>query len=285
MQDHSSRSLRAGCRAGLVGLCALLVVLVAGLSPDTTFAQFEEGDSPPPERATGGERSDGPLLRIQRIELGFSGGRTWGDTYLDLPPLDNDQTNDTALDQILDFSGGPTNIEAARKKLEPGVLVGASATFFVSPNFGMQLFGRFARADAVLTGLPIVEGVTLEDREEIDRSTVTTIALGGNVVYHIGRERKRPVRPFVNLGFGGVLNRFDDTDDVNEGFFNYGMGIGFPVVRNFRGFVAVNSMLFTWDTDEVSRDSTMQLPMITLGLVWRYYVPEDDPVVEEEEEG
>ena len=225
------------------------------------------------------EEEDEALFRVQRIELSFYGGYLGGDTYLQLPPLLTPLTNDTALDEILDFSGQSPDppVEAPTKSIESGWKAGGNAAFYLSPNFGMMLFGEYGRQEAVFTGRRVIDEVLQPNREEIDRADLTTYAGGVQMIYHIGRERKYPVRPFVNLGFGGILNQFSDTDDVGALYFTYGLGLGFPIAGNIRGFVGVDARLFTWETDEVSLNSTLQFPSVLAGLTWRYVVPEDVP--------
>lgn len=223
------------------------------------------------------DQEDTSIFRVQRIELSLFGGYVSGANYLDLPPLLDEQTNDTALDQILDFSGNAPDpkVEAPKKDVEAGWMVGGTATFYLTENFGMQLYGRYAKADAVFTGRQVIDSELQDETVEIDRTSLTSYAGGGNIIYHLGRERKHPIRPFVNLGFGGTLNQFPDTDDVSAIYFLYGGGIGFPVKGSIRGFVQFHQQLYTWETDEVSLDETIQFPQFSAGFTWRYDVPDD----------
>lgn len=245
----------------------LTVVLCAGLGLRTldAFAQEE------------GEASPGPSFRVQRIELSLYGGMVGGTTYLELPILGTPLTNDTALDQILDFSGEApsTPVEAPKKLVESGWKSGGSATFYLSPNFGMAIFGEYGKQEAVFSGRRVIDEVLQAERTEIDRTTMSTFAGGAQIVYHVGRERKYPVRPVLSLGFGGILNAFPDTDDIGALYLNYGIGMGFPIKGSWRGYVSFDSRIYTWETEEVALDSTLQFPAVTLGLTWRYVVPED----------
>jgi hypothetical protein len=247
----------------------LLFVLLV-LSAQPVLAQSEEEEE--------------PLLRIRRIEMSFYGGMMGGETYLSLPAPLTELTNDTARDDILDFSGEVPDppVQAPEKEIETGYTVGGRVTFFLNENFGMQLFGEFGQADAVFRGRRVIETEIVDEVTEIDRATMTTFAGGGKVVYHLGREKRNPRRPFVHLGFGGILNQFSDTDDVGALFFTAGGGYGFPIAGGLRGFVSADMRLYTWETDEVSLDSTLLFPSVTAGLTWRYDVP--DEVFEEVDE-
>lgn len=220
------------------------------------------------------------IFSVQRIEISFYGGYIGGATYLELPPLGTPLTNDTALDLILDYRGQvpSTPVQAPKKVIESGWKAGGTAAFHLTPNFGMALFGEYGAQEAVFTGRRVIDEVLQPDREEIDRTTMTSFAGGAQIVYHVGRERKYPVRPLLTLGFGGILNRFPDTDDVGALYLKYGVGLSFPVASKWRGFVTFDSRIFTWETDEVALNSTLQFPGLLAGLTWRYFVPEDaDP--------
>ena len=264
MVFHSTDSEGAPrCAARILTLAAIAAAAVLSGSP--ARAQSPVG------------QDEASIFRIQRIELSVFGGYLSGANYLDLPPLLDEQTNDTALDQILDFSGNAPDpkVEAPKKDVEAGWMVGGTASFYLTENFGMQLYGRYGKADAVFKGRQVIDSELQDETVEIDRTSITTFAGGGNIVYHLGRERKHPIRPFVNLGFGGILNQFPDTEDVGAIYFLYGGGIGFPVKGSIRGFVQFHQQLYTWETDEVSLDATIQFPQVSAGFTWRYEVPED----------
>ena len=264
--ESAPRPLRReqGLRSARAVSAGLLFVLLV-LSGQPVLAQSEE------------EEEEEPLLRVRRIEMSLHGGMMGGETYLSLPAPLTELTNDTARDDILDFSGEVPDppVQAPEKEIETGYVVGGRVTFFLNENFGMQLFGEFGQADAVFRGRRVIETEIVDEVTEVDRATMTTFAGGGKVVYHLGRERRNPRRPFVQLGFGGILNQFSDTDDVGALFFTAGGGYGFPITGALRGFVSADMRLYTWETDEVSLDSTLLFPSVTAGLTWRYDVPEE----------
>ena len=84
-----------------------------------------------------------------------------------------------------------------------------------------------------------------------------------------------PIRPFVMLGMGGVLNQFDETDDVGAFYFLFGGGASFPLFGSFRGQLQLGSQLYSWSTDEVALNTLVNFPSVTLGITWRYDVPAD----------
>lgn len=242
----------------------ILLALLGSTHADALAQDSAEADKP-----TG--------FRVQRIELSLYGGFVGGTTYLELPVLLTRLTNDTALDQVLDYSGNSpsTPVQAPKKVMESGWKSGGSATFYASPNFGLSIFGEYGQQEAVFTGRREIDEVLQDERTEIDRTTVSTFAGGTQIIYHVGRERKYPVRPILSLGFGGILNSFPDADDIGALYLSYGIGVGFPIVGNWRGSVGFDSRVYTWETEEVSLDSTLQFPAVTFGITWRYNVPED----------
>jgi len=215
-----------------------------------------------------------PLFEIIRIDLNLFGGYLWGAEYMSLPDiLDPDQTFDRGANQIVDFSGTSQEfLRAPTKKLEAGPAIGGSASFYLGENFGMQLFGAYSLNKAKLLG-HTDENST---RREIDESDVEVFRGGGNIIYHLGREVKWPTRPFVILGFGGVLNQFPAVDDVSAVYFMYGGGVSGPLFGNFRFEVGTSFTLYSWETEEIALDAIVTLPSLYAGVTWRYNVPSGD---------
>jgi hypothetical protein len=81
--------------------------------------------------------------------------------------------------------------------------------------------------------------------------------------------------PYVTLGFGGLLNKFPETDDVGALYFQYGGGFSFKLTGAFRVRAGASFTLFSWDQEEVSLNSTVTYPAFTLGVTWRHEVPEE----------
>lgn len=267
------------------GACVLLLgcATAAGLVDDAAAQVAQEDDH---------------LFRVERIEISAFGSWLGGATYLDLPAPLTELTFDTGANDILDFSGevprpeGPnSSVIAPHKEIEPGWQAGLATTFYLTPNFGISLSGSYGRADAAFTGevLEVIEEPdpsdpnatidveVLHPRSEIDRATVTTWAGEAGIIYHILAERKHSTRPFVTLGIGGILNQFADTDDVSALTWNVGLGVGFPIVSSFRGFVEAGLRFYVWETDEVDLDETLVFPELSAGIVWRHMVPELQP--------
>jgi hypothetical protein len=275
-----------------IRVCVLLLPLGLALvaAPDA-FAQ----DPDMQRRLDAGRPDDNQsgdgLFRVERIEISLSGAWVGAATYLELPPPLTPLTNDTGAQDILDFGGNVPDPEviAPTKKIEPGWEAGLGTTFYLTPNFGITLTGGIGQSDAVFTGQEVFVEIdptdplgedTLEvvqPRSEIDRATLTTWTGTAGIIYHILPERKYNTRPFVTLGIGGILNQFPDTDDTSALTWNVGFGVGFPVFKSIRGFVSTGLRFYVWETDEVDLDETLVFPQISAGLVWRYFVPEEEP--------
>jgi hypothetical protein len=272
--------------ASALGLCLAIGVASAQESVEEAF--------PTPAESAADAGRGTPLMQIRRIELSLFGGLLGGDTWLDLPAIADEQlTSDRGASRILDFSGTPQpELRAPRKTFESGWMLGGSATFYVGSNFGLQLNGSYGQMDAVLSG----HTVTDRTRYEVDRLNVGVVRGGGSVIYNIGREAKLPIRPFVTLGFGGILlqelgissnieergggtsgTSFETstTRDVTALYFQYGVGVSAPLFGSFRAELGANFSLYTFETDEVALDATIQFPAAFIGLAWRHDVPED----------
>mgnify|MGYP006283954383 FL=1 len=276
MQEHVDQFIRAAAascgraqrrRWRRAASIAAAVALIAAVGATNAAAQATE------------DEEDENLLRVDRIEMSLYGGYVGGDTYLDLIVPFDDLTNDTGRDDILDFDGNEPDppVEGPTKKIEPGYAVGGHVAFFLNPNFAMALYGEFGQAEAVFTGNRSIDGDIQPEVTEIDRATMTTWAAGAEVTYHLGNERRTTRRPFVNLGFGGILNQFANTDDVGALFFQAGVGYAFGITERLRGFVGGSIRLYTWETDEVSLDATLLFPSLRAGITYRYIVPDEEP--------
>jgi hypothetical protein len=233
------------------------------LLPSTAYAQSDTAD----------EEESEALFQIERIEVRGFGGLAGGEKYLTLPGVPNELTVDTAEDLIMDFSGNPAVDLGLRlnpeKDLQSGVQMGAQATFYLSEAFGFFLRGSLTQAEVVLTGR---RGPT-DPREEFDRANLNTFSGKVGAVFHIGKARKLPVRPYVNLAFGGLLNRFENIDDITALSFDLGGGATFGLTDSFRGQIGVDLQFYSWQTDEIALDKTMIIPQVTAGIIWRYDVP------------
>jgi hypothetical protein len=271
----------------VLGLCLWVCLASAQESVEEAF--------PTPAESAADADKGTPLMQIRRIELSLFGGMLGGDTWLDLPAIQDEQlTSDRGASRILDFSGTPQpDLRAPRKNFESGWMLGGTATFYVGSNFGLQLNGSYGQLDAVLTG----RTVTDPTRYEVDRLRVGVVRGGGNVIYNIGREVKLPIRPFVTLGFGGILLQElglssnisesgagseegssvepSTTRDVTALYFQYGLGVSAPLIGNFRAELGANFSLYTFETDEVALDATIQFPAAYVGIAGRYEVPEE----------
>jgi hypothetical protein len=273
-------ALRAFCAPIRLSLLALLLVAAplawaqAPEPPDIDDADLDEAA----EEAileVEDELDSEPLFEIIRIDLNLFGGYLWGSDYMTLPDiLDPDQTFDRGANQIVDFSGNSQEfLRAPTKSIEAGPALGGSATFYLGENFGMQLFGSYSLNKAKLVGHTDVN----PEPQTVDESDVEVFRGGGNIMYNLGREEKWPTRPFVVLGFGGILNQFPAVDDVSAVYFMYGGGVSGPITGNFRFEVGTNFTLYSWDTDEIALDTVVTLPSVYAGITWRYKVPSSSP--------
>jgi hypothetical protein len=257
-----------------------LIALILGAA-SFSWAQAPSAPAPQEDDATAEaaeeaviqeeELDSEPIFEIIRIDLNLFGGYLWGAEYMSLPDiLDPDQTFDRGANQIVDFSGSSQEfLRAPTKKIEAGPAIGGSASFYLGENFGMQLFGAYSLNKAKLLG----HTDDNPTRREIDESDVEVFRGGANIIYHLGREVKWPTRPFVILGFGGVLNQFPAVEDVSAMYFMYGGGVSGPLFGNFRFEVGTNFTLYSWETDEIALDAVITLPSVYAGVTWRYNVP------------
>jgi hypothetical protein len=229
------------------------------------------------------------LGQIRRIELSFFGGWFGGVTYLSLPPIAA-LTTDLGASQILDYEGDllaqpkyPGQIDAIEKSVDSGYFGGLSATFYLTEAFGLELIGAYGQSQAKITGqYQDPNGVDTENpfydpsqgagRFEWDRSDMTWVQGGANMVFVFG---KRTLRPYLLLGLGGVLNSFPNSDSVGALYFQYGGGFRYELSDRLALKMGISSSLFSWNQDEVDLNRAVQYPMASIGLIWKHEVPEE----------
>ncbi len=234
-----------------------------------------------------GEEQTLPSGTIKRIELSLFGGWFGGVTFLSLPPI-APQTTDLGASDILDFDGDPLappkypgQIDATHKYVEDGYWGGITATFFVSDAFGLELIGAYGKSQAVVTGQyrdidlvdkdhPFYDPSQDEGSFQWDQSDMSWIQGGVNMVYVFGH---RKFKPYLLLGIGGLLNSFPNSTSTGALYFQYGGGFRYELSDALDVKLGLSSSLFTWDQDEVSLNQTVQYPMASLGLIWKYHVP------------
>lgn len=275
---------------------APLVLLALGLTATGARAQEAEEAAPAAPPAARQEESAPrkAIFQVQRIELALFGGPFAGATYLELPDIqDIDRTRDLGATEILDFSGRPLRsadneeIRAPRKELDGSIIVGGSATFFLGDRFGLSLRAAYGKTEATVTGFTDGDrertpAGQATERYEWDRSDASIVQGGSSMVYHIGKSK---LRPWVTLGFGGILNSYPETDDVAALYFLYGGGLRYPISKQLVAQIGIESTLYSYDNDEILYDETITLPMITLGVSWRHDVPPPPAAPAEEPAG
>jgi hypothetical protein len=289
-------TVRAACGATLpLSLALTLAIIGCLLGAPPARAQYappakdapatppakDAGPSPAAKSAAAAPPAEGkPIFQVQRIELSLFAGPFFGATYLQLPDIfDVQRTRDLGASDILDFSGRPLRaadsspIRAPHKKLENGTLFGGAATFYLSDRFGLELRGVYGKTQATVTGHT--------DRNptvyEWDRSNVSVYQGGANMVYQVSRGK---LRPYFNLGFGGILNNYPRTRDVGALYFLWGGGLHYPLSPRLSAQLSVDASLYSYKNNEIIFNETITLPMISAGLTWRHDVPPAPAVVE-----
>jgi len=257
-------------------MAAVLLALFSLLLATSAAAQSKKKDE-----------NERKLGQIRRIELSVFGGLFGGVTYLSLPPI-APQTTDLGASQILDFDDDllaqpkyPGQIDAVQKSVDSGYYGGLSATFYLTDAFGLELIGAYGQSQAKITGQyqdptgvdtqnPFYDPSQADGRFEWDRSDMTWVQGGANMVFIFG---KRTLRPYLLLGLGGVLNSFPNANSVGALYFQYGGGLRYELNDRLAIKMGVSSALFSWSQDEIDLNRAVQYPMASIGVVWKHEVP------------
>ncbi len=257
-------------------MVAVLLALLALLLSTSASAQPKKKDE-----------NEHKLGQIRRIELSFFGGWFGGVTYLSLPPI-APQTTDLGAAQILDFSDDllaqpkyPGQIDATEKSVDSGYFGGLSATFFLTDAFGLELIGAYGQSQAKITGEyqdpngvdmqnPFYDPSQANGRFQWDRSDMTWVQGGANMVFIFG---KRTLRPYLLIGLGGVLNSFPNANSVGALYFQYGGGFRYELSDRLALKMGISTALFSWSQDEIDLNRAVQYPMASIGIIWKHEVP------------
>ncbi len=254
---------------------ALLCCLVLGLAAGTAVAQDAAADDPLEADDTAAE----PELtwddyKIKAYTVRIFGGQFGGDEYLNLP-VKGDRTYLTeGADLVMGYDGSFWETDELNyeiydgpiKKLEDGYTFGVRVGSYLTDNFHLDLSLSYSATEAVLTMVNTEEPDNFV-REEIDRDDSVQIFRGGlEMIYDFDRFELLGIHPYMGFGFGGVINRFSNLEDVSGLYLTGTFGLEHALFADTSAFVQFNLTTFAMSRDELHYTETVSFTDITAGI-------------------
>ncbi len=212
----NSRLLAAAC-----GLAAILAAPVVVAQDDAATAD----PAPDPlEAEAPAEPETWADFSIKAYKIRFFGGWFGGSEYLNLPVRGPRSFEEAGAQRVMSFDGTwwePGELDYRKydgpvKRIEDGKTFGMTIAAYLADNFHMDITASYTTTQAVLTMMNI-ENRNAQFREEIDRDDSVSIYRGSlQLMYDLAGFRVLGFSPYLGFGFGGVINRFSNLDDVGE---------------------------------------------------------------------
>jgi len=269
-----------------LALCCCFVLVVAAAS---ALAQDEPANDPLEADAAEPEATADPLeadrseaqpeltwqdYKIKAYKIRLFGGRFGGDEYLSLP-VKGDRTYLTeGSDLVASYDGTLWEVDELDyniydgpiKELEDGFTFGVRVGSYLTDNFHLDLALSYSSSEAVLT-MVNTEDPENQFREEIDRDTSVQVFRGGlEMIYDFDRFRLLGFYPYLGFGFGGVINRFSNLEDVNSLYLVGTIGLEHQLFANTSAFAQFNVTTFAMDRQELHYNETVTFTDVTVGL-------------------
>jgi hypothetical protein len=231
--------------------------------------------------------------KIKAYTIRLYGGVFGGDQYLNLPVKGDRTYLSEGSDLVMGYDGEflPADefdyerYDGPIKELEDGTTFGVRIGSYLTDNFHLDLSLAYTATEAVLTMVDTED----EDnfvREEIDRDASVQVVRGGlEMMYDFDRFELLGFHPYMGFGFGGVISRFSNLEDVSGLYLMGTAGIEHALAGNSSAFVQFNLTTFAMDRHELHYTETVTFTDITAGISFFFdVVPADIRAMHEAEQ-
>jgi hypothetical protein len=221
---------------------------------------------------------------VKAYTVQIFGGWFGGTQYLNLP-LTGPRAQYAELPLIMSYSGDwwqhgteegelnyhrPTRSgpgwDSPIKTIEDGITLGLKLCSYIGNQVHIDLLFAYSSAQASLTM------VNREDednvyRAEIDRDpNVQVLRAAMQISYDIHELSLVGLRPYLGIGFGGVLNRFSNLPDRGGLFLIGTFGLQRQLTDTFAFFVQGNLTAFAMSREELHYTKTVTYKDVSAGI-------------------
>jgi len=252
--------------AALCGLAAMLFVAAASAQETNDVDPLEAEAQPEPE--TWQDYS------IKAYTIRIFGGRFGGDEYLNLPVLGPRTFEEINANRVMSYDGTwwePGELDyriydGPVKRIEDGYTFGLTIGAYLADQFHMDITFAYSSTEAVLT-MVNTEDPDNQFREEIDRDPSVQVFRGSlQLTYDLDNFQFLGFHPYIGFGFGGVINRFSNLDDMGELFLVGTAGFQRQFSEQISFFMQANAATFAMGREELHYTTTMTYTDLTAGL-------------------
>ncbi len=255
-------------------LTALFCIAVMTLPTVGALAQAADAEQ-------GAEQTEENTSMIKRMSIAFFGGYNSGDTYFQLPIMDEraqlaEHSNLVYMYDGTTFDIGneltANGLTAPEKKIDSGNTYGAKIGFYLSDNFHIDIGGSISKGEAKLTALK------LEDWEPQERILLSsddkfTLYMGGmELIYDLHNMKILGLTPYFGLGLGGVINRFDVLEDQTSLYFQFLGGLSRPITDSIGVDVGLRAATYSFQTDDQEYSEQVTNLQLTGGITFLFDV-------------
>lgn len=251
-------------------ICVLAMMLAAAVS----LAQDSAPVDPLEADADAEPELTWDSYKVKAYTIQIFGGVFGGDEYLNLPVTGDRTYLQDGSNLVMGYDGTWWETEELNydhyrgpvKELEDGNTFGVKVGAYLSGNFHLDLVLAYSSSEAVLT-MTNVEDPDNFVVEEIDRDPSVEIFRGSlQAIYDVNQVDLFGIEPYLGFGFGGVINRFSQLEDVNGLFLVGTIGLRRQVVGNASAFVQFDLTNFSMDRDELHYTESVTYTDITAGI-------------------
>jgi len=263
-------------------MCAVAMVLATSLAQ----AQVAEpADQPEPAAAPAAtdplevDAEPEPELgwddySIKAYTVQIFGGSFKGARYLELPVKPDRTQVELGSDRVMSFDGTwwePDELDyniydAPIKTIEDGFTVGMRLGCYLAEQFHMDLSVSYSSSEAVLTMMNLQDPEN-PFREEIDRDSSVQIFRGGlSMMYDFTRFQAFGIHPSLGFGFGGVINRFSNLEDVSGLYLVGTASLQRRLFGTASAFLEYDLTAFSMSRDELHYTKSVTYSDIVVGV-------------------
>jgi hypothetical protein len=238
----------------------------------TALAQDPPSDDPLDDEGEVAETWDNYMVKAYSIQ--FFGGLFGGDRYLDLPVMGEQTEVEEGSQRVMSYDGtwweldelDYTRYDGPVKTIEDGVTGGVRVGTYLADAFHMDLTFSYTKTEAFLT---MVDKTDREDliTEEIDRDdNVQILRASLKMMYDLDNTSLLGFSPYLGFGFGGVITRYTNLEDVGGLFLVGTAGMRRPIVGNTSAFFQFDLTTYAMSREELHYNKTVTFTDITAGL-------------------
>lgn len=204
--------------AVMFGISAMLLFATAGAQ--------EAADVDPLEAEAQTDPETWQDYSVKAYTIRIFGGWFGGGEYLNLPVRGSRTFEVIDADRVMSYDGtwwerdeldyqiydGPV------KRINDGYSLGLTIGQYLADHFHIDITFGYSATEAVLT-MVNTEDSENQFRQEIDRDNNVQVFRGSlQLTYDLDTIDLLGFQPYIGFGFGGVINRFSNLDDVGELF-------------------------------------------------------------------